>query len=240
MFLIGFDFGFTIFVSAIRQGRIIFENIRKVLLYLLSDSFSEIILIAGALLIGLPLPILPAQILWINLVNDGLPSLALTFEKGEEGIMLEKPRSKEEPVLNRELKFLIFIIGVFVNIAIFILFFWLLKIDMDIDRIRTIIFTVLAIDSLIYVFSCRSLRHSIFNSNIFKNKLLIGSVFIGFTMQILAIYLPPLQKVFRTVPLNLRDWIMTLAFSLLGVLLIEISKHFFIVKRSGKSTLKAS
>lgn len=225
------DNNFQTIVAAVKQGRIIFENIQKVVLYLLADSFSEIILIVGALLLFMPLPILPAQILWINLVNDSFIALALTAEKGESGIMRDKPRKINMPVLNAELKTMIFLIGIIVNIALFILYFILLRENLNIDYIRTVIFTVLALDSLFYSFSCRSLRHSLFTKGFFSNKYLVGAFFLGLFLQILAIYEPHLQRLFRTVPLGIADWILVVFFSIFGILAIEFTKHHFIIKR---------
>jgi len=227
------DNNFKVIVAAIEQGRIIFENIRKVVLYLLSDSFSELILITGSLLVGLPLPILATQILWINLVADGLPNIALTLEPGESEIMEDKPRKKSEPILNKEMKVLIFIIGIITDIILFILFIYLLNTmgEGRLDHIRTIIFTALGIDSLLYVFSVRSLRHSIFTKNIFSNLYLVGAVIIAFFILISAVYVPFLQTIFKTVSLNGREWLVILSLGLIKITAIEIVKHYFIVKR---------
>ena len=219
-------------MAAVEQGRIIFDNIRKVILYLLADSFSEMILIIGALVIGLPLPILATQILWINLVADGLPNIALTLEPGESGIMRDKPRKKSEPILNKEMKILIFIIGVVTDIILLGLFIYFLGLlgESKLDHIRTIIFTALGIDSLLYVFSVRSLRHSIFNKNFFSNKYLIGAVIISFFMMLLAVYLPFLQSIFKTVSLGGAEWLIILTLALIKIIFIEIVKYYFIVK----------
>ncbi|HUV46547.1 MAG TPA: HAD-IC family P-type ATPase, partial [Candidatus Bathyarchaeia archaeon] len=116
------DSNFKTIVAAVGEGRGIFENIKKVVLYLLSDSFTEVILIGGSLLFGLPTPLLPAQILWINLVEDGLPGLALAFEPKDEGLMNEIPRKKGTPILDKEIKILIFIIGLTTDLLLFGIF----------------------------------------------------------------------------------------------------------------------
>ncbi len=226
------DNNFKTIIAAIERGRIIFDNIKKVILYLLADGFSEIILVSGALVFGLPLPILPAQIIWINLIDDGLPTIALTFEKGEKGTMKEKPRPKNQKILDQEMKTLIFIIGIFTNLALLILFYLLLNSNYySLNHIRTLIFAALGLDSLLYVFSCRSLRHSIFTKNPLANKYLIGAVGLGLLLQLIAIYQPYFQKIFQTVDLGLRDWYLVLALGIFQIIGIEITKHYFIVKK---------
>ncbi|MFH1291647.1 MAG: HAD-IC family P-type ATPase [bacterium] len=225
------DDNFKVIVAAVEQGRVIFENIRKVILYLLSDSFSEIVLIAGSLILGLPLPILATQILWINLVADGLPNIAMALEPGEKEVMDDPPRPKNEPILNREMKVLIFAIGIITDIILLVLFMVLLRMFVDIDYVRTIIFVALGIDSLLYVFSVRSLRHSIFTKNPFSNKYLIGAVLISFMAFFLVIYIPWLQVVFHTVALGWKEWVLVLILATVKIFLIEIVKHRYIVKK---------
>ena len=221
-------------VRAIRQGRVIFDNIRKVVVYLLADAFSEIILIIGALLMGLPLPILPAQILWINLVTDGFPYIALTFEPGEKGIMKEPPRRRKEPIINGEMKSLIFIIGVFTDIGLFAIYFFLLSRGLPIEEIRTFIFVALGIDSLLYIFSIRSFRTSIFKTNFFQNPMLILGVFVGAIMLVLPLTIPFLQNLFEFVPLTLTEWTILFGIAIVKVLMIELVKSIYnaIKKRS--------
>ena len=226
------DNNFKVIVSAVEQGRIIFENIRKVILYLLSSSFSEIILIIGSLLAGLPLPILATQILWINLVADGLPNIAMTLEPGEPEIMQDKPRKKTESILNKEMKILIFIIGVLTDIVPFIFFVYLLSLAglENLDYVRTVMFAVIGVSSLMYIFSVRSLRHSIFTKNFFSNKYLIGAVIVSFFILIVPIYTPFLQPIFKTVSLGGREWFIIVSLGLVKLIFIEIAKYYFIVK----------
>ena len=210
--------------AAVKQGRIIFDNIRKIIVYLMADSFSEIILILGSLLMGLPLPILATQIFWINLVTDGFPDLALTMEPGEPEVMTEPPRAKDEPIMNKQMKILIFIIGIVTDLGLFGLYLGLLKTGFDIIHIRTIMFTALAIDSLLYVFSVRTMRSSIFRVNPFKNKWLNIAVIAGALVQLAAVYLPPLQKLFSTIPLGATEWGIILVLSLVKIVGIEVTK----------------
>ncbi|MFC1613344.1 cation-translocating P-type ATPase [Patescibacteria group bacterium] len=225
------DDSFKTIIDIIKEGRVIFDNIRKVVLYLLSDSFSEMILITGSLLFGLPLPLIPAQILWINLITDGFPGVAMTIEPGEVAIEKEKPRSKKEPLLNSEIKTLIFIISVITAFILFFVYAYLLRTNIDLKYLRTLIFVLLGTDSLVYVFSCRSLRKPLWKIKFFSNKLLLLSVIFGFFMQAIAIYWEPLQNLLKTVPLTFKDWIIIIIFGIINIVLIEIVKMFFIVKR---------
>lgn len=229
------DSNFTTIVAAVEEGRTIFENIKKVIVYLLSDSFTEVILIGGSLLFGLPLPLTAAQILWVNLVEDTLPDIALAFESEEKELMREKPREREAPILDKEMKALIFIIGIFTDIFLLALYFFLLRGLFHLHFIRTVIFAALAIDSLFYVFSCTSLRKTIFRRNPFRNKVLNLSVFISFLFLLAAIYLPFLQRFLKTHSLGLSEWLLIIGLGFLEIILVEITKWLFI---NGKKKVK--
>jgi Ca2+-transporting ATPase len=221
--------------AAVKQGRIIFDNIRKVVVYLMVDSFSEIILIVGALLLGLPLPFYAVQILWINLVTDGFPDIALTMEPGEPGIMRQLPRPKAEPVINREMMFLIFIVGIITDLGLFGLYVSLLNFDFELLHIRTIMFTALGIDSLLYVFSVRSLHASLFRVNPFRNLWLIAAVVAGFMIQLSSLYVPFLQKLLSTVALDMYEWGIILVLSFIKIIGIELTKMWFIAHEKVES-----
>jgi Ca2+-transporting ATPase len=225
------DNNFSTIVAAIEEGRIIYNNIKKILLYLLSDSFTELILIVFSLLAGAPLPILASQILWVNLIDDSLPNLALTIEPGDPNVLKEEPQERDKPILNFERKFLIFFISIITGLANFFLFMWLLNHRENLIEVRTIIFANIGIDSLLYVFSCRSLRHSIWNKEFFANKYLIGAVFVGFFLQLIAVYVPFFQNLLQTIPLTGADWLIIFMVNVGVILSIEITKWIFIHKR---------
>jgi len=224
------DSNFETVVQAVEEGRGIFENIRKVVLYLLSDSFTEMILIGGSLLLGLPAPVLPAQILWVNLVEDGLPGLALAFEPKDKGLMNERPRKKNSPIINQELKILIFVIGLMTDALLFGTFLYLLKKGFPLETVRTIIFTSLAIDSLLYVFSCKTLRQNIWQEDLFSNRFLNLSVLAGFLLLAVGIYLPLAHQVLETHSLGFLAWVLIIALGLINILAIEMVKWFFLRK----------
>lgn len=225
------DNNFKTIVSAIREGRIIFENIRKIIVYLLSDSFSEMILIIASLIFGWPLAILPVQILWINLITDGFPNIALTVEPGEQTVMNDKPRPKKTRLLNREMKILIFVIGIFTDLILLGLFYYLWKSTNDITYTRTVIFAALGTDSLFYVFSCRSFRRSILHINPFQNRYLLLAVLGGFVLQLLALYLPFLQRVLHLTTIGFKEWGLIIALGIINIIAIEFVKYIFIVKQ---------
>ena len=227
--LIILDNSYATIVAAVETGRVIYDNIKKVILYLMSDSFVEVLVVFGSLIFGLPLPLLPTQILWVNLIDDSAPALALTLDPGEKEVMSEPPQERNKPILDKERRILIGVISA--SSAGFILasFYYFYAVIGNLELARTVAFTVLGVSSLLYVFSCRSLRHSIFRINFLKNHYLIGAVVLGFLMQLAAIYVPFLQKVFKTVPLGLKEWLVVLSVCSVIIIIIESLKHFFIV-----------
>lgn len=226
--LVLLDDNFKVIVSAIRRGRIIFDNIKKMMVFILKDAFTEVNLIILSLIFQLPLPILPAQILWVNLFQDSLPAFAFALEPGEEETMNERPQKrKKAPLFDKEMKTLILIYGISANLILFSIFVWLNKTGSDIAHTRTLVFMMLALGSLSSVFSIKSLRKSIFKINIFSNLYLIGALVSGVLLMLAAVYSGPLQEILRTVPLDFNDWLIVAAFAIFNVIFIEIIKLFF-------------
>lgn len=225
------DNNFKTIVAAVRQGRIIFSNIRKVVTYLISDSFSEVILIVGAILLGLPLPLITAQILWINIVNDGLPDFSLAFEKGDKDIMRRKPIKKDEPIINKEMKIIIFGVGIVRDLFILGLFIWLFRFNEDITYIRTVFFAILGFKSLLGIFSLRDLRQPIWRLNPFSNLYLVGAVSISLFLLLIVIYWQPLQSILSTTSLGFKSWLLIISTGVFSVMMIEIAKYYFIIRR---------
>lgn len=217
-----------VIVAAIREGRGIFENIRKVVLYLLSDSFTELLLVIASFVFGFPLPVLAVQILWVNLIDDSLPNLALTLDPQEDDLMKDPPRPKREKILNNPMKMLIGAISIITGVAILVTFLLMLKNTGDLERARTIAFTLLGLDSLLYVFSIRFLHHSVFNpkmyKKIFNNSALVVAVLVGIALQLAAVYVPVLQRALGTKALSLYDWCIIIPVALGVFLAIELSK----------------
>ncbi|MFH1662177.1 MAG: HAD-IC family P-type ATPase [Candidatus Falkowbacteria bacterium] len=229
------DNNFKTIVSAVEQGRIIFSNIRKVITYLISDSFSEMALIIGSIVFGMPLAVLSTQILWINIVNDGLPHFSLAKEKGDKNIMKYKPMRKDEPIMNKEMKMIIFGVGIFRDLLIFGLFAWLYRTGEEIVFLRTLFFALLGFKSLISIFSIRSFHRPIWKINPFSNPYLISAISISFGLLVSAIYWAPLQNILSTVNLSASAWLLIISFSAINIVMIEFVKHFFIIKKLKQS-----
>ncbi|MBI4256664.1 HAD-IC family P-type ATPase [Candidatus Uhrbacteria bacterium] len=220
--------------AAIEEGRVIFDNIRKTTVYLLADSFTEMILIGGSILLGLPIPLLPAQILWINLVADSFPNVGLTLEPAEKDVMKLPPRPRDEPVLNREMLLIIFVIGAVTDLLLFALYWWLLGTIGNIEDIRSIMFAAVGIDSLLYIFAVKSFRQTIFRMNPFSNLWLVVGVAIGFGLMLLALLHPFFQTIFEITPLALPDWGLLLMIGVIKLVAIELTKEFFLLRNKKK------
>ncbi|MBU4284957.1 HAD-IC family P-type ATPase [Patescibacteria group bacterium] len=222
--LVLLDDNFKTVVKAIEQGRVIFGNIRKVFVYLVADDFSELFLFLTTMAMGFPLPLLPAQILWINLVEDGFPGIALTAEQETKGVMDEKPRNPKEPILNKPLKLWMTAIFFISGLVALLLFFFFWKTTGDLDKTRTIVFTLICFDSLFFAFSVRSFKRTIFRKDIFSNRYLVGGVAISLILLIGAIYFSPLQKLLATQPLGIIEWLIIFGITLVEIVLIEFFK----------------
>jgi len=238
--LILLEDNFRTIATVVEQGRVIFDNIRKAVLYLLSDSMTEVALVSAAMISGLPLPLLPAQILWINLIDDGLPAIALTAERGEAEVMDSPPRRRGDPVLDTEIKTLIAVISLVFALLLFLLFVWLLSSGAPIRYVRTIMFTELALNSLFYVFSIRNLHHPVGVRSVAGNPQLFGAVAVGFLLQLAAVYEPHLQRVFQTVPLAFSDWVLIVGLSMFVIGVIEVTKWRFFSRPQSHGTQRAN
>lgn len=229
--LVLLDNNFQTIVAAIEEGRRIYQNIKKVVLYLLAGSLSEVVLILGSIFANLPLALLPVQILWINLVEEALPSFALAFDPGDKENMLEKPRPREAKLIDGSIKWMIFIITVFSNLILFSLFLFYLKTTKDIDYTRTLVFAGLGLSALFFIFSIRNQRKMIWQYNPFRNYRVNLAVVIGCIFIALAVHLPALQILLRTVSLRLQDWGVLVGFGVVNVMLIEMVKGITLIKQ---------
>lgn len=218
--LVLLDDNFATIKAAIQEGRNIYENIRKFIRYLLASNVGEILVMLFAMLLALPLPLVPIQILWVNLVTDGLPAMALGLDQPEEDVMKRGPRNPNEGVFARGLAWKIVSRGFLIGIVTLIAFMIALSVHGDqLEYAQTIAFATLVMAQLIHVFDCRS-EKSIFARNPFENKYLIWAVFSSIVLLIVVIYFPPLQPVFHTVPINFKDWLLILGFASLPTFLL--------------------
>ncbi|MEK3869315.1 MULTISPECIES: calcium-translocating P-type ATPase, SERCA-type [unclassified Paenibacillus] len=207
------DDNFTSIVAAIEEGRNIYENIRKFIRYLLASNVGEILTMFFAMLAGLPLPLLPIQILWVNLVTDGLPAMALGVDQPEKDLMEHKPRGANENIFARRLGWKIISRGVLIGVCTLGAFWLTLQYAPDdpgqLAKAQSVAFATLVMAQLIHVFDCRSSR-SIFHRNILQNKLLVLAVLSSIILMLGVMYIEPLQPIFKTVPLGTREWAITL------------------------------
>lgn len=218
------DSNFKTIIHAVEEGRAMFDNIKKVVMYLLAGSFSELILVMGAILLQIPLPITAVQILWVNLVEDALPALSLAFEPKEGDLLNQPPRGRNANILDRKMLTMILSFAFMADFVLFAIFYYLNGTGMDLDLMRTIIFVGVGINSLFYIFACKSLRHSIFTYNPFSNKMMLFSVVVGVLALVAGVHLPIFNAVLDTQPLSLSYWAMLIGLGLVNLVLIEIVK----------------
>ncbi|WP_274361557.1 calcium-translocating P-type ATPase, SERCA-type [Paenibacillus thermotolerans] len=210
------DDNFATIVAAIEEGRGIYENIRKFIRYLLASNVGEILTMFIAMMAGMPLPLVPIQILWVNLVTDGLPAMALGVDQPEADLMEHKPRGAKENIFARRLGWKILSRGVLIGICTLIPFWLVLQQtagDADsLTKAQTVAFATLVMAQLIHVFDCRSSR-SIFHRNLFENKYLVLAVISSLLLLLGVIYIEAAQPIFKTVAIGLKEWIMVLLFA---------------------------
>ena len=230
--LVLLDDNFEIIIVAIEEGRKIIDNIRKIITYLLIGGFTEVLLIGMALLFRLPLPVLPSQILWKNVIEDTPPSFALTLEPKEKDIMDRSPEPVNFPILTGAMKFLIFAVGIFTDLMLFGIFMWLLNQSYPIEKIRTVMFAGLVFDSFFLIFSLRNLRKNIWQYNPFANSYVVVSTIIGLALLFFAIYSPFGHWLLRTVPIGLFEWSILIGFGVINMVLIELTKFYFVARKN--------
>ncbi len=225
------DDNFGSIVSGIEEGRNILKTIKKVVLYLLSTSLGEAMAIIGAILLGFPLPILAVQILWLNLITDGFLDVALAMESRGSRPLAKRIAKKESSFINKLMISRIFIMAL--PMAIGTLFLFNQNYQTDLNKAWTISLTTLAVFQWFNAWNCRSQIKSVFLSNPFSNKFLIGATGIVVGLQLLAVYNPFFQKVLRTVPLNGKDWLIIIAVAFSVIVVEEIRK--IIYRRKAKA-----
>jgi len=220
------DDNFASIVAAVEEGRGIYDNIKKFIHYLLSCNAGEILVMFSSSLIGLPAPLLPIHILWVNLVSDGFPALALGVDPVDPKIMERSPRKPDESVVTKQRGWLMLAQGAFIAICSLLAFSFVLFIEKEgIERARTAAFIVLACSQLFHSFNCRSMTESLFKIGVFTNKKLILATGVSFLLQMAVVYIPFLQKIFKTQPLGLFDWVLVVAISSFPLWAMELVKR---------------
>ena len=225
------DDNFATIVSAVEEGRIIYDNIRKFIRYLLSCNLGEVLTMFLASVFYLPNPLTPIQILFVNLATDGLPAIALGVDPPDKDIMMQQPRRKSEGIFARGLWEKIIVRGCLIGVCTLFSFELARLFAMDLATCRTISLCTLVMSQLLHVFECRSERHSIFEIKIFSNPYLLGAVCVSAIMICSILYIPFLKSVFNTVSLNLDQWALVLFFS--GIIFL-INSVYLYIKSKGK------
>lgn len=227
------DDNFATIVAAVEEGRGIYDNIRKFIRYLLACNTGEVITMFGATLMSLPLPMLPVQILWVNLVTDGLPAMALGVDTKDDNIMQRPPRRPNESVFSRGLKSKIIGRGLQIGLSSLLIFASVLYFTSNLNLARTMCFTTLVMCQMFHVFDCRSEVNTIFENGLFGNRYLLFAVFSSIFMQTLVIYNPFLSEIFDTVSLGLKEWVIILIVS--GwTFITNTIKHIYIPRKIKK------
>ena len=220
------DDNFATIVDAVREGRRVFDNIKKYLTYLLQCNIAEILIMLVATVFAWPLPLTAVQILWVNLVTDGPPALALGVDPAEPDIMYRPPRKQREGVFTKEVKMYLVTVPIMITVILSLLFYHNL-IEKGLIEARTRLFTSLILVELVIALTCRSLRYPIIKAGLLKSKALVIAVIVSFLMQILILYTPQLHLIFDITFPSLDDWLTAILSALVLFAGIELGKLVF-------------
>lgn len=220
------DDNFASIVAAVEEGRVIYSNIRKFIFFLLSCNIAEILVIFVSMLMGLPVPLKPIQLLWLNLLTDAFPALALGMEEKEPNIMEKPPRKPDEPILDKKMQLRIAIQSIFMTVAVLASFMFGLKTTNNIQVARTYAFTTLIFSELIRAYSSRSEDFSVFRIGFFKNKYMVAGTGFSFILLLAVLYIPSLRNIFDTVALTIYEWDIIIALGLIPFAAAEVGKIF--------------
>lgn len=219
------DDNFASIVSAVEEGRNIFKNIKNFIAYGLTCHIGVVLIVLAGVLNWQILPVIAVQILWINLITDGLPPMALSLEAPDRGLMRQKPRKSEEGIVSKRMLIASLGLGFLIAIQSIGVLSWALGEGMPLEKIQTLIFTLVVMSCMFNAFNWRSERYSIFSLGIFTNRPLIYAVLSTVLLQLAAIYVPILQTAFQTVPLSLSDWGMIIPLASTTLIVMEITKY---------------
>lgn len=227
------DDNFATIVAAVEEGRTIYDNIVKFVKYTLSSNTGELLVMLVGPLLGMPLPLVPLQILWINLVTDGVPGLALATEQKEPGIMKRPPFSSSDSVFARGVGTRIIFIGLLMGLVSLGVgyIYWLRDSNADTGIWRTMIFTTLVLAQMGNALAIRSNTESVFSIGFFANRMMIGAIVLTFLLQLVLLYVPVFQDIFSTQPLNARDLLIAIVASGVVFIVVEVDKW---LQRRGK------
>ena len=221
------DDNFATIVNAVEEGRIIYSNIKKFVAYLLSCNLGEVLIVLVSILMNLPVPLIPIQLLWLNLVTDSFPALALGVERGEADIMNEPPRDPDEPILDTEIKITVAIQSIAITVATLLAYFVGLKWygqGEGLGHARTMAFSALIICELLRAYTSRSIDKTVFEIGVFTNKKLVFATLFSFLLMLVVIYVPVLNDAFGLMDLGPKEIAVVLGSSLIPLVAGEIQK----------------
>jgi Ca2+-transporting ATPase len=225
--LVLLDDSFTTIAAAVHEGRVLRDNVRKVIAFLLATNIAEVAIFFVSLVARLPLPLLPAQILWVNLVTDGTSDIALSLEPAERDVMRHRPEDPAASLLGRRLWVHMAVAGAIMTAATMGLYWYALRfMGAELAYARTLAFMFISFASLLSVWSFRSLSETIFRRGLIGNPWVLLSTIVSVSLQLLAVYVPSLQRFFGTVPLTLSDWGVIVLLAVPTVLLMDARKFF--------------
>jgi len=223
--MIVIDDNFKSIVAGVKEGRIAYANIRKIILFLISCGLAEVLFFCLAIIFDMPMPMVAIQLLWINVVTDGIQDFALSFEKGEDDIMRQKPRDPSEPLFDKDLFQEIIVSGLTIGFMVFVAWYYLVKIvSMDISLARAYIMAFMVFIQNIHVFNCRSEKKSIFDISLFSNKLIIGGCIGSVLLHIIMMEVPFLAKFLQIESIPFMHLIYLFILALLILVVLEIYK----------------
>ena len=226
------DDNFATLEDAVEEGRVVYDNIIKFITWILPSNMGEGLVVIFAILAGIALPILPLQILWINMVTDSALGIMLAYEPKEKNLMDRPPRDVNEPILTRRLIFNVALVGVLLFLCALSAFFYVQNVGMSEEVARTLVVNIFVFGEMFYLFNCRSLHYSMFQIGFFSNPLLLlGAVLVSF-LQLLFIYMPFMNQLFKSAPLGMLEWMITLGSSALVYFVIECEKVLYLKRRN--------
>jgi magnesium-transporting ATPase (P-type) len=218
------DDNFATIFSAVEEGRVVFDNIRKVVFFLIPTGVAAIGSIIGSILMGLPMPYTPSQLLWINLVTNGFQVIALTFEPKERNVLNRPPRDPREGIMSRILIERTILVGLLISVGVIFKFIHALEGGVSLERARTVAVTTMVFFQFFQAWNSRSESQSIFQISFFSNPWIVYGLIASILAQLALIYLPILQWIFKTEPLTWLEWMKIAAMSLTVILLVEMDK----------------
>lgn len=218
------DDNFASIVAAVEEGRVIFANIRKFVFFLLSCNIAEILIIFLAMLMGWPIPLLPIHLLWVNLITDAFPALALGMENKEPGIMDLPPRDPDESIVNKDMRLSIAVQSIVLTFAVLASFYFAYSQYNDLALARTYAFVTLILSELLRAYTARSERFNLWRIGVFSNRSMNLATLASMTMLLAVMLIPALEGLFKLEPFNLSDWEIIIGFAILPFLFGELSK----------------